>query len=246
LSLPWPELSEAEWEALLRREAEKREPKTLTYRQKLALLLGGAGSGNFGHAGRPGEVGGSAPGDPAPTASRGPLQHTTAADMQAEPLPTSLSEAEHRIRGETNEHAVLVKDGKPFLVLGNDQPDKIALGDVDPEALRDAVLTHNHPRGLGLSVSDGHSAAKFNVQEIRAVTATGTHSLRRTGQIGIWPPEFRTELDKLHRRVQFEFQDKLTRGQMTLKDANTRHYTELYTRLAQQVHGIAYTFEEIP
>jgi hypothetical protein len=32
-----------------------------SYRDKL-LLLGGAGSGNFGHAGRPGEVGGSAPG----------------------------------------------------------------------------------------------------------------------------------------------------------------------------------------
>jgi hypothetical protein len=33
-----------------------------SYREKL-VQLGGAGSGNFGHAGRPGEVGGSAPGD---------------------------------------------------------------------------------------------------------------------------------------------------------------------------------------
>lgn len=31
----------------------------LTYRERLALLLGGPGSGNFGHEGRPGEVGGS-------------------------------------------------------------------------------------------------------------------------------------------------------------------------------------------
>ena len=33
--------------------------QTLAYRAKLAMLLGGEGSGNFGHAGRPGEVGGS-------------------------------------------------------------------------------------------------------------------------------------------------------------------------------------------
>jgi hypothetical protein len=38
-------------------------PPTRPYGARLALLLGGAGSGNFGHAGRPGEVGGSAPGD---------------------------------------------------------------------------------------------------------------------------------------------------------------------------------------
>ena len=34
----------------------------LSYREKLMFLLGGHGSGNFGHAGRPGEIGGSAPG----------------------------------------------------------------------------------------------------------------------------------------------------------------------------------------
>jgi len=32
-------------------------------KSKLALTKGGAGSGNFGHAGRPGQVGGSSPGD---------------------------------------------------------------------------------------------------------------------------------------------------------------------------------------
>jgi hypothetical protein len=42
------------------------DPHHLTYREKLAFLLGGAGSGNFGHAGRPGEVGGSAEGDSDP------------------------------------------------------------------------------------------------------------------------------------------------------------------------------------
>ena len=40
-------------------EPSKKKKKHLTHREKLALLLGGEGSGNFGHAGRPGEVGGS-------------------------------------------------------------------------------------------------------------------------------------------------------------------------------------------
>ena len=49
------------WAKLVGQIAKQHQPKTLTYRDKLAFLLGGEGSGNFGHAGRPGEVGGSAP-----------------------------------------------------------------------------------------------------------------------------------------------------------------------------------------
>lgn len=62
MSLPWPDLTTEEWEQRLKEfHAGVRKPVALTYRAKLAFLLGGEGSGNFGHAGRPGEVGGSAP-----------------------------------------------------------------------------------------------------------------------------------------------------------------------------------------
>lgn len=45
-------------------EHPESKPKKLSYREKLAALvmLGGEGSGNFGHVGRPGEVGGSGSG----------------------------------------------------------------------------------------------------------------------------------------------------------------------------------------
>jgi 4a-hydroxytetrahydrobiopterin dehydratase len=49
----------------------RSEPKATHashYREKLAFLLGGHGSGNFGHAGRPGEVGGSGDDDGRDTA----------------------------------------------------------------------------------------------------------------------------------------------------------------------------------
>jgi len=52
MSLPWPDLTTEEWREVLLRDARKKQAKH----------LGGAGSGNFGHAGRPGEVGGSASG----------------------------------------------------------------------------------------------------------------------------------------------------------------------------------------
>jgi ADP-ribosyltransferase exoenzyme len=50
MTIPWPTLTTEEWEALLRQQAKKRRRD-----------LGGPGSGNWGHAGRPGELGGSAP-----------------------------------------------------------------------------------------------------------------------------------------------------------------------------------------
>lgn len=69
----------------LHRYGQRRGGFTLSYRETLALragqalpvgdasvlALGGPGSGNFGHAGRPGEVGGSAAGDSQPRAKAG-------------------------------------------------------------------------------------------------------------------------------------------------------------------------------
>jgi hypothetical protein len=47
---------------LLARAVKQAQAKHVSLREALQAVKGGAGSGNFGHAGRPGEVGGSSAG----------------------------------------------------------------------------------------------------------------------------------------------------------------------------------------
>ena len=94
MSLPWPALTTEEWKARLVEEAEKQQPKALTYREKLAVLaLGGPGSGHHGHGGRPGEVGGSAPGEGGPTSEKGETRAATTPTVEFRTTLTPEDEA---------------------------------------------------------------------------------------------------------------------------------------------------------
>jgi len=166
---------------------------------------------------------------------------TTAAEMRAEPLPPTLAAAEHRIRHETNEHAFLLRDGVPFKVLGNDDSHHVTMGDATDADLKDVVLTHNHPSGFGLSNQDAVSAAKRNVLEMRAVTATGTHLIRRTGTE--WPPHFDQAVADMHQELMRDIGAKLHAGDITIDEANFLHHKLMYTRLQRRVGSFTYTFE---
>jgi hypothetical protein len=167
--------------------------------------------------------------------------NTPSAAMKKEPLPKTVAEAEDRIRYEPNEHAFLIRDGKPYKVLGSDDPHHINMEDMTPEDLKDAILTHNHPSGLGLSNRDGVTAAKFNMREMRAVTATGTHVLRRTGTE--WHPYFADGIQEIHNRLMPELAMQIRAGIITKDEANTQHHIRLYQELEQWLSGFTYTFE---
>jgi hypothetical protein len=166
---------------------------------------------------------------------------TTAAEMRAEPLPPTLAAAEHRIRHEMNEHVFQIRDGKPFKVLGNDDPHAVQLGNATDADLTGAVLTHNHPSGMGPSQQDAFTAAKRNVLEVRAVIATGTHSIRRTG--ATWPPNFYQAVRAMHEAVKADLEQRIVHSDISIAEANAMHHKLLYSRLQRQLGGFTYTFE---
>lgn len=202
--------------------------------------LGGPGSGNFGHAGRPGAVGGSAFG---PSEAFRREVGTTAAEMEAEPLPASLKAAEDRLRGEPREHIFIVDaTGKVVDHIGSDHKDMVVVETDDKDySFKDAILTHNHPSGSGLSVQDGVSAAGQNLAEIRAVVSDGTYSLKRWREQ--WPRDFAERLVDIDNKIKIKFWLAIQRGSMTTDEANERHYPEMWGQIVSEYNGIAYDFE---
>jgi hypothetical protein len=167
--------------------------------------------------------------------------HTTSAELKQEPLPTTVAAAENRIRNQAHEHGYLIRNGQPIKVLGNDDSHHVAMGDLTGIDFKDATFTHNHPSGFGLSNRDGVSAARFNMQEMRAVTANGTHVIRRTGTE--WPPHFEEAIDEVHTNLMMELGLRLHAGEITAEYANAQHHLLLYQRLQQTVGGFTYTYE---
>ena len=168
-------------------------------------------------------------------------QGTPAEEMKAKPLPKTMAEAEDRIRHEPNEHAFLFKDGQAVRALGSDDSHHIYLEGMTDADLKDAVLTHNHPSGFGLSNKDGVSAAARNMLEMRAVTATGTHSIRRTGTD--WPSHFAEAISDQHGELMTELGMRLHDHDITVDEANTLHHVMMYKRLQKSIGGFIYSFE---
>lgn len=214
---------------------------------------GGPGSGNFGHAGRPGQVGGSADTDvrlsrrtgqpmarpgwldvpDAPTAEFRKEVGTTAEEMRAKPLPKTLADAEDQIRYEPNEHAFLSDGNTPRQYFGDNLKDAIKL---DPTATyTDAVFTHNHPGDMAFSRQDVYTAMFHNMREIRAVTSDGAYSLKRVGIA--WPSAEvvnRLSIEEGDNVRKF-FERRIAEGKLTIAEANRQHWTAVWIRVQERL-----------
>ena len=150
------------------------------------------GSGNFRHAGRPGEVGGSAPAEGASEQEetreeqRQRISSTQSREALAnlKALRNALKPAEDEIRvRKTEKGYVFSASGQQlFSRCGTKDevkwpPDKLPL-------MRDCTLTHNHPNSSTFSVNDVKFAVGNGLRRIRAVCPDGkAFELERTYNI---------------------------------------------------------------
>lgn len=119
---------------------------------------------------------------------------------------------------------------------------------------KNAIITHNHPRGLGkkgvaaigssFSQQDILTAIKNDAREIRAVTPTYTFSMKRPkGGWGLTPKEFLDSFAKVHYKQGDYGKDYLNKtnwGDVNVDRANITHFHFVMRTLAKK-HGWTYT-----
>lgn len=127
-------------------------------------VKGGAGSGNFGHAGRPGEVGGSAP-----LGVGGKLQ--------------SIKEKEDAIRYITSHEESLIVDGDGKIIIEKrGETERVKYSDKELDTIqgtKNLILTHNHPIVASISNGDLEFAAYYDLAEMRVVDSKYTYIIMR-------------------------------------------------------------------
>lgn len=210
---------------------EPVNPQTFTGLQDDAAVKGGLGSGNFGHAGRPGERGGSAP------------KGSTATNLQ-----TALRNAESAIRGRSDEHLYLFdRDGNEiFSTVGNAESVGIASG-VETTG---ATMTHNHPvdptrldYAPSLSTGDIRSALDHRLAQVRAVGDRFDYVMDFSPDIFLdrdLENSIREQAGILRTEVVDELMQEVDAGRMTKQQVRTEspHYAN--ERLAAKFPQIQY------
>lgn len=126
----------------------------------LVIVKGGEGSGHFHHAGRPGEVGGSAP------SKRVVLSKPTGSMIMEAELPDFID----NYAAMDYEVAYMVSpNGEEWFLEGDESSVDIDLNLDEIAELRGGEMVHNHPSGSPFSVPDVAFAAKINLKAIHVV-----------------------------------------------------------------------------
>lgn len=120
---------------------------------------------------------------------------------------------------------------------------------IDEECLlmKDAIMTHNHPRGWGhpensmrrignsFSKEDIQLAIKWDLAEMRAVTPNYTFIMKRPENgWGLSIDEASKAIDRLDTKIHEDFQNRIENGTTTIKKASTVHYHRLWQEVSKE------------
>ena len=114
-------------------------------------------------------------------------------------------------KGETNltKHqyeSAIVYDQKGNVILKKDgSQHEVEFTEKELHLMKDAVVTHNHPKDTTFSPDDIYMLINNNIQEVRATTSKGTFVLRRNENIHLMPPK--EEFVKEHYSLYIKYRD---------------------------------------
>lgn len=142
----------------------------MSFQSLITALKGGPGSGNFGHSGRPGKIGGSSS-----------IVGVLGAWHTLKSYNNSGTELERHIVVDSAGNLIFDIEGQPHAVtMQQEHADKLdKLGG-------DFVDMHNHPSNNAPSSADYDSWLRFQPKEARVVTRNGTYILKPKN--GVWFP----------------------------------------------------------
>ncbi len=133
-----------------------------------ATLKGGPGSGHFGHAGRPGKVGGSASGDGSAVESDRFVytQYLNFGGPGNKNINNRTTMFINDYIDADIEHAMIHVPPRVFEYdVGDEDGIRLYLDD----RYKDGIIVHNHPLGISLSTEDIGAAVKYNLRFMVAV-----------------------------------------------------------------------------
>ncbi|HEX8903637.1 MAG TPA: hypothetical protein VF771_02205 [Longimicrobiaceae bacterium] len=150
-------------------------------------------------------------------------------------LNLTLERIERQIRKLPVEHAYALDATYSILWhTTDDQANQVVFSPTQLESLDCTILTHNHPGGRSLSRPDVMLARRWNLAEIRAVTATHRYSVKPPLAGWNMSDEFQEvlnrERDLLNRQIDKEIESGLLTGWMAERTFHHRLWERMASR----------------
>jgi hypothetical protein len=195
---------------------------------------------------------------PAPAPTPGAAAPAPTLDPALTPLQQAVIKEENRIRRDKYETLIAFNPDGSILLNKPGQQYEVEVSGEELLKISKSVVTHNHPRGLDYDDSDprsvGNSFSQEDIDlacfcqllEIRAVTPKARFSMK-PGPAGWSEDYYETTLkpiiERMEAKVNQEFTAAIRAGKITIPEAESRHFHELWTRVAAKA-GLIYTKED--
>ena len=166
-----------------------------------------------------------------------PVDPMVEAPPAASPFRSALESIERKLENRKgSERMVVLRPDGSVAIDRVGGKSGVGFTSADYPAMKDAVITHNHPRGTSFSVEDIRSSQRVDCQEIRAVGVghSYTYSLIRPN-FG-WPPNMTAEYIEIDADVLMDFARQIHSGKMTIEQAQATHAHEVMVRLSKKLN----------
>jgi len=175
-----------------------------------------------------------------------PDGEATEEEAQQKKTKKIVSDYENTIRDQTFESCgVFGVDGKHLLHKDGERA-YITFTPEEASNFKGAIFTHNHPNGRSFSKEDVSIACRTGMKELRAITPQSkgkTYILRMKDGTNMSPDiwdKIEPSFNKNNKEIHDEFSNKIRSGDMTIDEANAKHYDEMWSRVAEDVPEIEY------
>lgn len=162
-------------------------------------------------------------------------------------LEDTIRTHEADIRDMPQEHCFAFSSDGKIVLQKSGTANQIDISPSDVPLLEGTIFTHNHPSGSSFSAADIRTACRVGLKEIRATGKYRTYIMRMvdggTFRGEMWD-KISPVYDLKNEVVKNEFWAKISRGELTPEEASIRHAHEVWSRTAQEISSIEYTYIE--
>lgn len=161
-------------------------------------------------------------------------------------LKTALDKTEKELIKRKTEKAIVFADDGTIIFEKSGDKSSVSFEKKELALFKGKTLTHNHPMGTSLSLTDVVLATSANIKEIRACGKYYRYYMKRPPagwSRELWNDTMRPIVEKHNKNVRIEFTEKIRKGKITMDKANLEHWHEVWSRFAKEA-GIDYGREK--
>jgi len=161
---------------------------------------------------------------------------------------TIIRGIEAKIKTRKTEKAYVFDSKGNIILEKGGTKNQVSFTNEEVKLFKGSILTHNHPGASSLSPQDIQTACMNSMKEIRATGTFRTYSMKtKDGSNltpGLWKGEIKAIYEIHNSGVRRDLMSRIDKGEMSLQDAELLHFHEVWTRTANDISKLDYSFIE--